>query len=145
MKRFFLFFLFNLFLSTNLFASENVIESIRVDGIQRIDKETVILYANISEGDVYSEEKGNNVLKSLFETNLFSNIQISFKENVLNIKIQENPTINLVKFFGNSKIKDEDLVIEIALKERSVYSRSKVKKDIEKMLTMYQRAGRLST
>ena len=145
MKRFFLFFLFNLFLSTNLFASENVIESIRVDGIQRIDKETVILYANISEGDVYSEEKGNNVLKSLFETNLFSNIQISFKENVLNIKIQENPTINLVKFFGNSKIKDEDLVIEIALKERSVYSRSKVKKDIEKMLTLYQRAGRLST
>ena len=145
MKSFFLFFLFYLFLSSNLFASENVIDSIRVDGTQRIDNETVISYANISKGDVYSEEIGNNVLKSLFETNLFSNIQISFKENILNIKIQENPTINLVKFSGNSKINDEDLVIEIALKERSVYSRSKVKKDIEKMLTLYQRAGRLST
>ena len=36
-------------------------------------------------------------------------------------------------------------MIEVSLKERSVYSRSKVKKDIERMLTLYQRSGRLST
>ena len=132
-------------LNTNLYANENIIKAISIDGMQRIDEETVISYANISKGAIYSEEIGNNVLKSLFETNLFSNIQISFEENILNIKIKENPTINLVKFFGNSKIKDEDLVIEILLKERSVYSRSKVKKDIERMLSLYQRAGRLST
>ncbi len=134
-----------LFLISNLYANENIINSISIDGIQRIDKETVITYANISKGEAYTEEIGNNVLKNLFETNLFSNIQISFEDNVLNIKIQENPTINLVKFYGNSKIKDEDLEIEILLKERSVYSRSKVKKDIERMLSLYQRAGRLST
>ncbi len=145
MKKYLLFFFLYLFLNCNLYASENIISSINIEGIQRIDKETVISYANISKEDVYTEEVGNEVLKSLFETNLFSNIQISFNDNVLNIKIQENPTINLVKFFGNSKIKDEDLVIEILLKERSVYSRSKVKKDIERMLSLYQRAGRLST
>ena len=145
MKKYLLFFLLYLFLNNNLYADENIINSINIDGIQRIDGETVISYANISKGDTYTEEIGNNVLKSLFETNLFSNIQISFEDNILNIKIQENPTINLVKFYGNSKIKDEDLVIEILLKERSVYSRSKVKKDIERMLSLYQRAGRLST
>ncbi len=145
MKKFFLFFLLCLFLNNNLYANENIINTINIDGVQRIDQETVISYANISKGDLYTEEIGNKVLKSLFETNLFSNIQISFEGNILNIKIQENPTINLVKFFGNSKIKDEDLVIEILLKERSVYSRSKVKKDIERMLSLYQRAGRIST
>ena len=61
------------------------------------------------------------------------------------INVKENPTINLIKFSGNSKIKDEDLLIEISLKERSVYSRNKVKNDIDRMLTLYQRAGRLST
>jgi len=145
MKRFFILFLLYLFLGSNLLASENIIDSINIDGVQRIDEETVISYANISKGDIYTEEIGNNVLKSLFETNLFANIQISFEGNVLNIKIKENPTINLVNFVGNSKIKDEDLLIEILLKERSVYSRSKVKKDIERMLSLYQRAGRLST
>ncbi len=145
MKKFFLFCMLYSLLSTNLYANENIINTINIDGIQRIDEETVVSYAKISKGDIYTEEIGNNVLKSLFETNLFSNIQISFEENILNIKIQENPTINLVKFIGNSKIKDEDLVIEIQLKERSVYSRSKVKKDIERMLSLYQRAGRLSS
>ena len=61
------------------------------------------------------------------------------------IDVKENPTINLIKFKGNSKVKDEDLLIEISLKERSVYSRNKVKKDIERMLSLYQRSGRLST
>ncbi|MFL2900853.1 MAG: outer membrane protein assembly factor BamA [Candidatus Pelagibacterales bacterium] len=145
MKNFILLLILYFFLNSNLYANENIINSISIDGMQRIDEETIISYANISNGDIYTEEIGNNVLKRLFETNLFSNIQISFEESILNIKIQENPTINLVKFSGNSKIKDEDLVIEILLKERSVYSRSKVKKDIERMLSLYQRAGRLST
>ena len=125
--------------------SENKITYIEVEGIQRIEIETVILYSNININDIYSEELGNNALKSLFETDLFSNIELSFKDNSVIIKVNENPTINLIKFEGNKKINDEDLLLEISLKERSIYSRSKVKKDLEKMLTLYQREGRLST
>ena len=47
--------------------------------------------------------------------------------------------------FNYGKINDDDLLVEISLKERSVYSRSKVKKDIERILSLYQRNGRLST
>ena len=134
-----------LFLSAPVYADENNILSINVQGTQRIDVETVISYADIEIGQRYNEERGNSVLKKLFDTNLFSNIEIFFENNSLIIVVKENPTINLVKFSGNSKINDDDLLIEISLKERSVYSRSKVKKDIERMLTLYQRAGRLST
>ena len=35
--------------------------------------------------------------------------------------------------------------MKISLKERGIYSRAQVKKDIERMLTLYQRSGRLST
>lgn len=126
-------------------ANENAINEIDVVGNQRIDIETVISYTDIDIGAIYSDELGNLILKNLFETNLFSNIEILFENNALKITIVENPTINLVKFSGNSKVKDEDLINEIQLKERSVYSRSKVKKDIERMLTLYQRAGRLSS
>ena len=145
MKKFYLYALLILLNGFSTSASENIINTINVEGTQRIDIETVISYSNISQGDIYSEEIGNKVLKNLFETNLFANIQISFKENILNIDIKENPTINLISFVGNSKINDEDLLIEVSLKERSVYSRSKVKKDIQRMLTLYQRSGRLST
>ncbi len=131
--------------SSIAFSDTNKINIINVEGNQRIDVETVISYSNIKIGDFYTEETGNIILKKLFETNLFANIEITFENNILQIDVRENPTINLVKFSGNSKIKDEDLIIEISLKERSVYSRSKVKKDTERMLSLYQRSGRLST
>ena len=137
---------FSIFLfNSSLFANSDQIKSIEVLGTQRIDIETVISYSNLEIGDIYNEELGNSILKDLFDTNLFSNLEISFESNKLFITVKENPTINLVKFTGNSKIKDEDLIIEVSLKERSVYSRSKVKKDIERMLSLYQRSGRLST
>ena len=145
MKKFYLYLIVFLMIGLNTFANENIINSIKIEGTQRIDTETVVSYSEASIGDIYTEDLGNLILKRLFETNLFSNIQISYSENTLKIILKENPTINLVKFEGNSKIKDEDLLIEISLKERSVYSRSKVKKDIERMLTLYQRSGRLSS
>ena len=145
MKKICIYLIFIFLSNFNLYADENIIKSINVEGMQRIDVETVISYSKIVEGSVYTEELGNQVLRNLFETNLFSNIEISFVDNLLNISIKENPTINLVKFSGNSKIKDEDLLIEVSLKERNIYSRSKVKKDIERMLSLYQRSGRLSS
>ncbi len=142
--RFYLIILFFNF-TTIAFSDVNQIDGIDVLGTQRIDTETVISYSNVKLGDTYTEELGNKILKDLFDTNLFSNIEIIFDKNRLQINVKENPTINLVKFSGNSKIKDEDLLIEVSLKERSVYSRSKVKKDTERMLSLYQRSGRLST
>ena len=141
----FLIFIFILSTISYSFASENLIEEIEITGNQRIDVETVISYADISINDEYSDDIGNEILKSLFKTELFSNIEIKYSNNKLIISIIENPTINLIKFKGNSKVKDEDLLIEVQLKERSVYSRSKVKKDIERILSLYQRNGRLST
>ena len=114
--------------TTIAFSDVNKIVGIDIQGTQRIDAETVISYSSVELGDIYTEELGNKILKDLFDTNLFSNIEVIFDENRLQINVKENPTINLVKFSGNSKIKDEDLLIETSLKERSVYSRSKVKK-----------------
>ena len=128
-----------------VYASDDSVLNIEIKGTERIDNETVISYSNISLNDIYTEELGNDALKSLFETDLFSNIEINFKDNSLIITVSENPTVNLIKFEGNKKVNDEDLLLEVSLKERSIYSRSKVKRDLEKMLTLYQRAGRLST
>ena len=130
---------------TSSFARENSIDEIEIIGNQRIDVETIISYADINLDDIYTDTIGNEILKKLFDTELFSNIEIKYSKNKLTINITENPTINLIKFKGNKKVKDEDLLIEIQLKERSVYSRSKVKNDIERILTLYQRNGRLST
>ena len=98
--------LFFKFTSISL-SDVNKIDKIDVLGTQRVDIETVISYSDVNLGDIYNEELGNKILKDLFDTNLFSNIEIAFEDNKLQINVRENPTINLVKFSGNSKIKDD--------------------------------------
>ena len=87
MKKFYLYSTIFLFLVIGFktFSADNIINSIQVEGTQRIDIETVVSYSEASTGDIYTEDLGNLILKRLFETNLFSNIQISYSENTLKI------------------------------------------------------------
>ena len=128
-----------------VYASQlNTIQDIKVEGLQRISYETVLSYGDLSIENIYSENLSNNAIKKLYDTQLFSDISIKFLDNILTIKIKENPTINLVLFEGNKSKKDEDLISEIKLTERSVFSRSRVKEDVKRLLELYQRSGRLS-
>jgi outer membrane protein insertion porin family len=67
----------------------------------------------------------------LFDTEFFADVKISFNQNVLTITVVENPVVN---FFYINGVKDNDLdQINkiITLKENSLFSTSKLKKDIE--------------
>ena len=74
-------FLILLIFNSLVFADESRINEIEVNGTQRIDTATVISYSNVNIGDLYTEELGNKILKELFDTNLFSNIEISYSDN----------------------------------------------------------------
>ena len=144
MHKIFLILLLTIF-GSSIYADEFFIDKIDIEGLERIERETVIAYSELNIDDPYSNEIGNIVLKKLYETDLFSDVKIEFINGLLNIAVRENPTINLIKFIGNAKKNDVDLLTEISLKDRSIYSRSKVKKDVKKLLSLYQRSGRLST
>ena len=73
----------------------------------------------------------NNLTKKIYDTEFFADVKISFNQNVLTITVVENPIIN---FFYINGVKDNDLdQINkiITLKENSLFSTSKLKKDIE--------------
>ena len=134
-----------LFLYFSAFANEvNDIKEINIDGLQRINYDTVLSYGEVNIDIDYTESLSNNIIKKLYDTQLFSDISVNYIDNILTINVKENPTINLVLFEGNKTKKDEDLIAEIKLKERSVFSRNRVKEDVKRILELYQRSGRLS-
>ena len=120
------------------------IQEINIDGSQRISRDTILSYGEISPDSKYTESLSNNIIKKLYDTELFSDVSVNYSKNILTIFVKENPTINIVLFEGNKSKKDEDLIAEIKLKERSVFSRNKVKEDVKRILELYQRSGRLS-
>ncbi len=135
------------FYSNTLVANDNyeVITDIEIKGNQRLDFNTIQSYINIKIGDKFDPETLNDAFKSLFATDLFS--QISFlKENTkLIVSIEENPVINRVVFEGNKRLKDDDINAEILLKPRTVFTRNRVKQDLKRLTTLYRRSGRFAS
>lgn len=130
---------------TSVAATGAVISKITIQNNQRVESATILSYIKIKPGDSFSQDKVNASLKEMYETELFSNVNISVDGNTLVIKVQENPIINKIGFEGNKRITDETITGEISLKPRSVYTKSKVQSDVLTIQDLYRKSGRYAT
>ena len=121
------------------------IRSIAVRGNQRLEPETIRAYANLAPGQSYTAETLDTALKELYATELFSDVVITGAEtgNIV-ITVQENPVINRIILEGNKRIKDDKILPEIKLKPREIFTRSKVRADVERIIELYKRQGRFA-
>ena len=118
------------------------ISDIRIEGVQRIEHETVRSYLQIQPGDAWDEQRIDSSLKALFATGLFADVNLSRVGNTLVVKVVENPIINRIAFEGNHKLDEKDLSAEIQLRPRVVYTRTRVQNDVKRILDLYRRHGR---
>ena len=120
------------------------IREIRVEGNQRIEPATVRSYLTIREGDPFDPVKVDESLKALFSTGLFADITAQREGDVLVFTVVENPIINRLAFEGNRRLSDEVLEQEVQLRPRTVYTRSRVQSDVQRLLQVYRRSGRFA-
>jgi outer membrane protein insertion porin family len=121
-----------------------VVQQIRVDGTQRIDPETVQSYLLIKPGDEADADRLDRSLKALFATGLFADVTLRQEGGTLIVRVVENPIINRIAFEGNRRINEEQLLAEVQLRPRVVYTRTKVQNDVKRVLDLYRRSGRFA-
>ncbi len=122
-------------------AQAQVVSSFVVEGNQRVENDTILAYMPFSAGKSVSADEIDAAVKALFQTGLFSDVQITRRGGTLVIKVEENPMINRVNFEGNSAVKDTDLAKEVELRERMMFTRAKVLSDVNRIIAVYRRAG----
>jgi outer membrane protein insertion porin family len=120
------------------------IVEIRVQGIQRIDPETVRSYLHIRAGEPFDAARIDQSLKSLFATGLFADVSIRRNQNFLVVKVVENPIINRLAFEGIDFMDEDDLRKEVKLRSRVVYTRTRVQNDVRRIIDLYSRQGRFA-
>ncbi|MGF1591977.1 MAG: outer membrane protein assembly factor BamA [Kiloniellaceae bacterium] len=120
------------------------IESIRVEGIQRIEAATVRSYMRVNPGDPFDPVRLDDSLKNLFATGLFADVRLDREGDVLVVVVAENPIVNRIAFEGNRRLDDETLEQEIELRPRVVFTRTKVQSDTNRILEIYRRSGRFA-
>lgn len=122
--------------------TSDVIQRIVVEGNQRIEPSTVESYLTIRPGETYDTQKVDASIKSLYATGLFDDVSIQRQDDVLLVKVVENPIINRIAFEGNKRLETKVLESEIQLRPRVVYTRARVQNAVSRILELYRRNGR---
>ena len=124
--------------------SGGVVRNVVVEGAQRLDPATVRSYLLLRSGDKFDPARIDRSLKSLFATGIFADVSLQRNGDDLIVTVIENPVINRIAFEGNEKFTDDALNEELNLRPRVIYTRTKVQKDVKRMLTLYRQGGRFA-
>ena len=94
------------------------IEGFNIQGNDRVSDQTVIMFSSLKIGDEISDDLLNEALKKLYYTDYFKQVELSLENEIVKIKLVENPIIQSVIVEGievdslNEKINEVTKKIE---------------------------------
>ena len=92
------------------FAQNITVADIRLEGLQRVAASSVFGLLNVKVGDHVGQAEISRIVRDVFSSNYFEDIQVLTEDNVLIIRLKERPTISEIKINGNKMIPTEALM-----------------------------------
>jgi outer membrane protein insertion porin family len=120
------------------------IRTLTVIGSQRLEPETILSYVKLRVGQNYTQAAADQALKDLFGTELFADAQVRNDNGNVVIQVKENPVVNRIILEGNKRIKEDKILPEIKVAPRQIFTRSKVRADVARIIELYKRQGRFA-
>ncbi|ABD25821.1 surface antigen (D15) [Novosphingobium aromaticivorans DSM 12444] len=124
--------------------AEQIIKSVTVQGSQRLEPDTILSYIRLRPGQAYSQAAADQALKDLYATELFADVSIRNNSGDVVVQVKENPVINRIILEGNKRLKEDKILPEIKLAARQIFTRSKVRADVARIIELYKRQGRFA-
>lgn len=125
-------------------ASAYVFNNVRIEGNQRIEPQTILTYLDLPRGQNVSAGALNDGLQRLQNSGLFETVELVPSGGTLIVRISEYPTINVISFEGNKRLKDENLAEIVKSKSRRIYSPAQAEADAAAISQVYAAEGRLA-
>jgi len=71
-------------------------------------------------------------------------VQVRDNAGDVMIEVKENPVVNRIILEGNKRLKEDKILPEIKLAARQIFTRSKVRADVARIIELYKRQGRFA-
>lgn len=132
--------------SQQVFALEPfVIKDIRVEGLQRTEAGTIFTYLPVQAGDVMSDEKATQAIKSLYNTGFFKDVRVEADGDVLVITVQERSAIAKIDFSGNKSFPSDKMaenLKQIGISEGLIFDKSQLDRAEQEIKRAYLASGK---
>ena len=126
----------------SLEAKSEILKDINIEGNQRISDETIIMFGNVNIQDNLNLNEIDKILKNIYNSNFFEDVQVTLENNILNIYVKEKPIIQNVEYEG---IKSKTILAEIKskriLKPKSSFDKNLLQKDRSNLLKTLKNIG----
>jgi outer membrane protein insertion porin family len=126
-------------------ADSFTVENIEVVGIKKITIGTVFSYLPINVGEELDLERTPAIIRELYSTGFFDDIELLRRDNVLVIKVVERPSIAEVNFEGNDDIEDEALqqaLDQVGMSKGRIFDKNKLEKLELELQQVYYSLGK---
>lgn len=125
-------------------AQSYTVNTVRVEGNQRIETPTILTYLGIARGETVTAGMLNDAAQRLRATGLFETVDVVPQGTTLVITVVEYPTINRINFEGNARLQDQELGAIIRSQPRRVYSPAQAEADTAAIVQAYADSGRIN-
>ena len=137
--------IFALFSQQALALEPFVIKDIRVEGLQRTEAGTIFTYLPVQAGDVMSDEKATQAIKSLYNTGFFKDVRIEADGDVLVVTVQERSAIAKIDFSGNKSFPSDKMtegLKQIGISEGLIFDKSQLDRAEQEIKRQYLAQGK---
>ena len=86
-----------------------VVRDIRLEGLKRVEPNTVFSYLTIKQGDTFTDDKGSAAIRALYATGFFNDVKISAEGDVVVVQVEERPAIGTIDFSGLHEFDKDNL------------------------------------
>lgn len=121
-----------------------VVKDIRVEGVQRVEPGTVFGYLPVKVGETFTDEKGAESIRALYNTGFFKDVQIRSEGSVLVVRVEERPAISQLEFIGFKEFDKEALrrtLRGVGVAEARYYDKSLIDRAEQEIKRQYVSRG----
>ena len=123
-------------------SNAEIVSKVIIEGNKRVSDETIKIYGNIDLNKDYSDLDLDRVLKDLYETEFFEDVNLELNNNILKINLKEYPIVNQLIIIGEKSTRYKEQIKKIIkLREKRSFIKSYLVGDIEKIKNLYSSAG----
>ena len=120
-----------------------IVNEIEISGNKRVSDETIKVYGEIKPiGSDFSNSDINDILKNLYSTNFFEDVNVEIRNKKLIIKLTEYPVINEIILIGEQNTRVQNQIKKIiSSKEKNSFIKNNLNNDINLIKKYYSTLG----